>query len=58
MRASRPQAVSGQRGCNTIGPSEHRNSEDAPLVSLQPTMRGVDVVSDERLQRGRKRGST
>ncbi len=33
-----------------VGPSEHRSREDPPSVSLQPVMRGVDVVSDERLQ--------
>ncbi len=58
MRASRPQGVSGQSGCNTIGPSEHRSREDALSVSLQPAMRGVDVVSNEYLQKGRERGMT
>ncbi len=57
-RAGRPQAVSGQNGCNTNGPSQHRSREDAPLVSLQPAMRGVDLVSDGHLQKGRERGST
>ncbi len=58
MRASRPQAVSGPRGCNTIVPSEHRSREVPPSVSLPPAMRRVDVMSDERLQQSRERGCT
>ena len=58
MRASRPQAVSGQGGCNKIGPSEHRSKEDPLSVSLHPAMSGGDVVNDGCLYRGRERGRT